>query len=103
MPRRLRMAEPPEPRALPEPAIERRGWRRVSMVWLVPIVALAVGLTLLGRHVLRSGPEIEIELRSAEGLEPGRTEVRFREVVVGRVTQVVLTEDRQRVLASVVL
>lgn len=97
------MAEPPEDRALPEPAIERRGWRRVSMVWLVPIVALAVGLTLLGRHLLRSGPEIEIELRSAEGLEPGRTEVRFREVVVGRVTQVELTEDRQRVRASVTL
>ena len=69
----------------------------------MPLVALAVGATLLGRHLLRKGPEIQIELRTAEGLEPGRTQVRFREVVVGRVTQIVLTKDRQRVLASVTL
>ena len=69
---------------LPEPAVDRSGWRRVSILWLVPLVALVVGATLLGRHLLRAGPEIEIELRSAEGLEQGRTEVRFREVVVGR-------------------
>ena len=88
---------------LPEPKVERSGWRRVSILWLVPLVALAVGATLLGRHLLRAGPEIQIELRTAEGLEPGRTQVRFREVVVGRVTQIVLTKDRQRVLASVTL
>ena len=88
---------------LPEPAVDRSGWRRLSILWLVPLVALAVGVTLLGRHLLRTGPEIQIELRTAEGLESGRTVVRFREVVVGRVTQIVLTKDRQRVLASVTL
>ena len=88
---------------LPEPAVDRSGWRRLSILWLVPLVALAVGATLLGRHLLRTGPEIQIELRTAEGLESGRTVVRFREVVVGRVTQIVLTKDRQRVLASVTL
>ena len=88
---------------LPAPVVDRSGWRRLSVLWLVPLVALAVGATLLGRHLLRTGPQIEIELRTAEGLEPGRTEVRFREVVVGRVTQIVLTKDRQRVLAYATL
>ena len=81
--------------------LARQNRLRLSLVWIVPIVALVIGAVLVVRSVLQVGPEIEIELRSAEGLEPGRTEVRFKEVVIGRVKRVKLGPDRQKVLVSV--
>ena len=86
---------------LAEPVLARQNRMRLSLVWIVPIVALVIGAVLVVRAVLQVGPEIEIEFRSAEGLEPGRTEVRFKEVVIGRVKRVKLGADRQKVLVSV--
>ncbi len=96
-------APPPPQPALPEPVLARRNRLRLSLVWIVPIIAVIVGAVLVVRALLQSGPEIGIELRSAEGLEPGRTEVRFKEVVVGRVKTVNLSADRQKVLVRVTL
>jgi len=96
------MAEPQG--AYPEPSITRpRRRARVSLVWIVPIVALVAGALLLARTWQRAGPEITITFRNAEGLDPGRTEVRYKEVVVGRVTRVGLSPDRERVVVSVQL
>ncbi|GAP34546.1 PqiB family protein [Piscinibacter sakaiensis] len=76
---------------------------RLSLVWLVPLLALVVGGWLLVRSVLATGPRIEIEFATAEGLEAGKTEVRYKEVVIGRVTAVQLRADRQKVVVSVQL
>lgn len=78
-----------------------RKWRGPSLVWLVPIVALGVGIWLLVRSVLATGPLLTIEFETAEGLRPGQTEVRFKEVVVGRVETVSFNDDRTRVVATV--
>ena len=72
----------PQPE-LPEPVLARQNRLHLSLVWIVPIVALVLGAVLVVRALLQAGPEITIEFRSAEGIEPGRTEVRFKEVVVG--------------------
>jgi paraquat-inducible protein B len=88
---------------LAEPVLARQNRMRLSLVWIVPIVALVIGAVLVVRSMLQVGPEIEIEFRSAEGLEPGRTEVRFKEVVIGRVKRVKLGADRSKVLVSVSL
>lgn len=91
-------APPPEaPAAPPEVTVVRRKRMRLSLVWLVPIAALVVGAVLVVRALTSVGPEITITFRSAEGLEPGRTEVRFKEVVVGKVSRVALSPDRERV------
>lgn len=92
-------APPPHP----EPAIGRPGRWRVSLVWLVPIVAIVAGTVLGLRTWLGTGPTVTIAFRTAEGLDAGRTEVRYKEVVVGRVTRVGLSEDRQHVVATVSL
>ena len=96
-------AEPP-PSATPplnEPVLTRARRVRLSWVWVVPIVALLIAAALVVRAFLQAGPLIVIEFRSAEGLEAGRTEVRFKEVVVGRVTKVSLHPDRKKVRATV--
>lgn len=97
-------AAPAEPAAaLPEPRVIRSKRPRLSLVWLVPLLALAIGAAMVVHSILKTGPRIEIEFRTAEGLEAGKTEVRYKEVVIGRVQSVTLHDDRQRVIAVVQL
>ncbi len=97
---------PPSPEAqatalAPKP--RTRTWHGPSLVWLVPVIALAVGASLIVRSLLETGPRVTIDFNTADGLRPGRTEVRYKEVVVGRVDGVTLTDDRKRVRVSVQL
>lgn len=85
----------------PAPTIAQR--RQLSLVWIVPLVALIVGGVLLARNWLQQGPTLTVAFHTAEGLEPGRTEVRFKEVVVGRVTHVSFGKERERVLVRISL
>ncbi|MFI4931811.1 MAG: intermembrane transport protein PqiB [Burkholderiales bacterium] len=96
------MAEPDAP-LLPEPVLAKQNRLHLSLVWIVPIVAVLVGVVLVVRALLQAGPEITIEFRSAEGIEPGRTEVRFKEVIVGRVKRVAIGPSRQKVLVTAAL
>jgi paraquat-inducible protein B len=101
------MAEPSDPphapEALPEPrVVKARRWN-VSLVWLVPAVAVAIAASMLVRSVFLTGPRIEIEFKSAEGVEAGKTEVRYKEVVIGKVVGVALRDDRERVVVIVQL
>lgn len=86
---------------LPRPQVEKPRRFGLSLVWLVPFVALLVAGSLFVRTVLLVGPRIEIEFASADGVEPGKTDVRYKEVVVGRVEAVSLRGDRKRVIATV--
>lgn len=90
----------PPPAPLPPTPIAKK-WHGPSLVWLVPIVALAVGAALVIRAVLSTGPVVTIDFLSANGLRPGKTEVRYKEVVVGRVEAVTLSEKRDHVQATV--
>ena len=100
----VRPPTPAEPQVdYPEPTVVRGRRVRLSLAWIVPIAALVVGAVLVARTVMQAGPEITITFRNAEGLEAGRTEVRYKEVVVGKVTKVGLSPDRERVLVSVKL
>ena len=107
------MAETPEDRPpqdpsapsgfedLPKPEVAPRRRMGLSLVWLVPIVALVVAASLFVRTVLLVGPRIDIEFASADGIEPGKTDVRYKEVVIGKVETVSLRGDRKRVIVTV--
>ena len=86
---------------LPAARVVRKNALRLSLVWLVPIVALLLGAGLVVQRLLAVGPSVTITFRTAEGLEAGKTEVRYKEVVVGRVEAVTLHTDRQRVQVRV--
>ena len=66
----------PLPQALAEPVVTRKNAARLSLVWLGPIVAVLIGAALLVNTVMQAGPHVQIAFRTAEGLEPGKTEVR---------------------------
>lgn len=74
-----------------------------SLVWVVPILALLVGASLVVRNYLEKGPMISISFRTGEGLEAHKTQVRYRSVVIGEVASVELADDRKSVVAKVEL
>jgi paraquat-inducible protein B len=86
-----------------EPVIRRKNVARLSLVWIVPIVTVLVGASLLLGHWMQAGPTLVIEFRSAQGLEAGKTQVRYKEVVIGRVESVSLSPGLDQVLVDVKL
>ena len=75
----------------------------ISPVWIIPIVAVVLGLWMVVHTWLSEGPEVEIYFRTAQGLEGGKTKVSYRNVQVGLVEEVLLSDDLERVVARVKL
>ncbi len=96
------MAERPDLRDadIPEAAEDTRWWRWAQLVWIVPIIAVIVAGWLAVRTVLNRGPTVEITFETASGLEAGRTSVRYKDVEVGTVTAIGLSEDRGGVVVT---
>jgi paraquat-inducible protein B len=93
-------AAPAPPSAIPT-AVEaprRHWWSGANAIWLLPLLAVGVVVWLAVADWLQSGPTITIRFRSAEGLEAGKTRVKYRDVDVGVVKQVRLAPDRKGVV-----
>jgi paraquat-inducible protein B len=71
---------------------------RLSIVWLIPVVALVIGGWLAYKTYSEQGPKIEIRFNSAAGLQAGKTKVKYKDVEVGEVTSIVVTDDLKHVL-----
>ncbi len=85
-----------------EPAVIRPRWR-VSLIWLVPVVAALIGISMLVHAWLSIGPEISVTFHTAAGLEAGKTPVKFKDVTVGVVSGITLDEDGSRIVATISL
>ncbi|MFO2465049.1 MlaD family protein [Pseudomonas sp. 15FMM2] len=75
----------------------------VSLVWIVPIVAVLVGLSLVVHSLLQEGPSITITFKTGSGLTANKTEVKYRNVVIGQVSDVALSDDQKSVKATIKL
>ncbi|WNW10517.1 MlaD family protein [Pseudomonas sp. DTU_2021_1001937_2_SI_NGA_ILE_001] len=94
---------PPKTAATPpQPQIRQRK-ARISLVWLVPIVAGLIGLSMALHDWMNLGPKITVSFETAEGLEANKTQVKYKNVVIGMVTAISLSEDRTHVLATIEL
>jgi paraquat-inducible protein B len=71
--------------------------RRLPVIWLVPIVALVLGLWMVVFTYMTEGPEVVITFATAEGIEAGKTKVKSRSVQIGMVESVTLNEDLESV------
>ncbi|KWZ34373.1 MULTISPECIES: intermembrane transport protein PqiB [Burkholderia] len=87
----------------PDPAISTKSGWLPSLVWLVPLIAALIGIGLVIKSVRERGPEITISFHSAEGLEPGKTQVKYKDVEIGMVKTIKLSKDLSRVLVQVQL
>lgn len=75
---------------LPLVGVRRQRWP--SPVWLIPLAAALVGLWLLFQYWYQQGDTITVRFPSAEGIEPGSTQVRYKAVTVGKVKSVTLND-----------
>jgi paraquat-inducible protein B len=99
----MTMARPPDQPDSPEipeaVAAPRSRWR-MQLVWLVPLVAVLIGGWLAVKAVLEQGPTITISFATGEGLEAGKTKIKFKNVDIGVVKSVTLSRDHRNVVAS---
>ena len=85
------------------PVSERRRslLERLSIVWLVPLGALAVSLWIGWQTYAEQGPTIDIYFEEATGIRKGETELRYRDLTVGRVEEVGFSGSLDRVRVTV--
>lgn len=67
------------------------------MVWIVPIIAMLAGLWMIYDTWSKLGPEITLNMASAEGITPEKTTIRVLDVNIGKVTAVRLSPDNKSV------
>lgn len=97
------MTDPELPRQVPDAKVSRAPRWVPSLIWLVPLVAAVIGGTLMVRQIRSAGPTIAVEFASAEGITPGKTKVKYKNVDIGDVTEVHLNADRSKAVVIVAL
>jgi paraquat-inducible protein B len=94
LPRNPDFAELPE--ATPEP---KSRWS-FQVVWLIPIVSALIGGYIAVKAIMDRGPVVTITFPTAEGLEAGKTKLKYKDVDIGLVKSVTLAEDLKGVVAT---
>jgi paraquat-inducible protein B len=89
------MAESPE--NLPRATVVPRRRQRISVVWIVPILAAVVAIGIAIQRILSEGPTITIVFKAAQGIEAGKTFVKYKDVNIGQVSAVQLSSDHSKV------
>ena len=84
---------------VPEAIVQQRT-RQISFVWIIPIAALIIGAWLVVKAYTEKGPTISIAFSSAEGLEAGKTKIKYKEVEVGKITKIDLSQDLSQVIVT---
>lgn len=91
------MTEPVDRDDLPQATVSRPRRTKISVVWIIPILAAVIGLGIAIQRIMTEGPTITVVFRSAEGIEAGKTFVKYKDVNIGHVSSVVLTDGYGKV------
>jgi paraquat-inducible protein B len=84
----------PEAKAVPKKRT------RISLVWVIPIVAAAAGVWIAVTQILERGPEIMIVFSTADGLEANKTKIDYNGLEVGTLKSIKLMDDHKHVIAT---
>jgi paraquat-inducible protein B len=85
---------------IPEAIAEPKQKHSLQLVWLIPIIAALVGGTLAIKTYLQKGPTITITFKTGDGLEAGKTKIKFKDVEVGVVKEITIAKDLKNVIAT---
>ncbi|HWT07653.1 MAG TPA: MlaD family protein [Roseomonas sp.] len=75
--------------------------RWLSPIWAIPIVTALIAAFLVWHSWSQRGPTITITFRAAEGLTAGQSQLRYRDVVMGTVQDIALSQDLESVTMTV--
>ncbi len=82
------------------PEAEIRSGRKFSLVWIVPIVAITIGAWLAYKAVSERGPVVTIRFEAATGIEEGKTQIKYKDVQIGKVESIELSDDLSHVVVT---
>ncbi len=94
------MADPSDLNNIPRSTTVPKRRIRLSVVWIIPILAALVGVGIAVQKILHEGPTITIVFKTAEGIEAGKTFVRYKDVKIGLVQSVKLSKDFTKVVVT---
>jgi paraquat-inducible protein B len=83
---------------VPNPVVKKK--RQFSIVWLIPLVAALIGAWLAYKTISEKGPTITITFENAEGLEAGKTKIKYKDVEIGQVESIRLSRDLSHVVLT---
>src|SRR5258708_35378660 len=104
--RRLLVSDNPQQPDLPEipRAVPARGSRwPPQLIWLIPLAAVVIGGWLAVTAILEQSPTITITFKTGEGIVPGKTKIKYKDVDVGIIKSVTVAEDLKTAIVSAVL
>ncbi|WP_017430447.1 intermembrane transport protein PqiB [Vreelandella jeotgali] len=73
---------------------------KLSPIWIIPLIAIAIGMWLVYDNYTSRGTRIQLTMENAEGIEAGKTLIRTRNVEVGKVKSVQLSDDLSQAVIS---
>ena len=85
---------------IPAAVPQHKSRMSLSVVWLIPLVAVLIGGWLAVKAVMERGPTITITFKNADGLEAGKTKLKYKDVEIGVVKSVSLSPELQHVVAT---
>src|ERR1700730_5605221 len=94
------MAEPGDLDGLPQATVVPPKRGRISVIWIIPVLAAVVAVGIAVQRIRSEGPTIEIIFSAAEGIEAGKTLLKYKYVNIGRINKVELTNDFAKVLVT---
>jgi paraquat-inducible protein B len=81
------------------PSVRKK--RQVAYIWLLPLIALLVGIWLVWRSLLDMGPTITVEFENGDGIVANQTPVKHKGITVGMVRKLRVKDDMSGVLVDV--
>jgi paraquat-inducible protein B len=90
----------PDHTEIPEALIERRRRRSSQLIWIVPIIAAVIGVSLAIKSYIERGPVISITFKNGEGIEAGKTRIKYKDVQIGEVKSIKIARDRSHVVVT---
>jgi paraquat-inducible protein B len=95
------MADSTDRNNIPQATVVPKKGMRISVVWIIPLLAAIVAIGIAVQRIRSEGPTITIIFKAAEGVEAGKTFVKYKDVNIGLVKTVQLASDNSRVEVTV--
>ncbi|MDC1122708.1 MlaD family protein [Nitrospinaceae bacterium] len=73
----------------------------LSIVWIIPLVTLLVGGWLIVKTLSEQGPRATISFKTAEGIEVGKTRIKYKNVDIGVVEKIKFSDDFSNIILTV--
>lgn len=74
--------------------------KQLSMIWLIPLVTVLIGGWMIYDYISQKGPVVTLHLKNADGIEVGKTAIKSRNVKLGVITEITLSDDFQSIIAT---